>query len=71
MKKTESPEWKMPDWMEKYREFIGNTGGNSVEELMNNHRVDTDTNVVLSMLIVAVDSQIGLLIRLKNNGFLS
>ena len=29
--------WVMPKWMEPYREWFTNTGGNSIEDLMSDH----------------------------------
>lgn len=62
--------WKMPEWMEPYRECFQNTGGNSVEELMNNHDANGFNNVILAGLIVSVDSQVTLLARLHSAGAL-
>jgi hypothetical protein len=59
----------MPDWMEPYREMINNTGGNSVEALMNNHSPNLgQTNVILAVLISCVDSQVQLLNTLHREG---
>lgn len=63
-------QWKMPKWMERYRELIGNTGGNSVEELMNNTTVTADTNLVLSVLCISVKSQVNLLERMYAKGLI-
>lgn len=62
--------WVMPEWMEKYRELITNTGGNDIERLMSLTSKDTRGNIILGALAVSVDSQINLLQRLKNEGFL-
>jgi hypothetical protein len=62
--------WVMPKWMEKYRSLINNTGGNSVEELMNSDDTKASYNVILSALICCVESQITLLHRLHNEGLL-
>ena len=60
--------WKMPAWMEPYRELFTNTGGNEIEELVN----DTDSNMlnnsVRAALCIAVISQVGLLERLHAQG---
>ena len=61
----------MPKWMEKYREAINNTGGNDVEVLMNDHSTTLDTNIVLAMLCVAVQSQVSLLTKLHENEIIS
>ena len=63
--------WVMLDWMEQYRGLIGNTGGNPIEELMNDHTTNVDTNVVRSMLCVSVKSQVSLLMRLHNGKLLA
>lgn len=67
---TEKKTWTMPDWMEPYRDLIGNTGGNEIERLMNLTGKDTAGNVILGALCIAVDSQVGLLHALKNKGLL-
>jgi len=53
----------MPSWMEPYRKLIGNTGGNTVEELMNGD-ADPSVNLPLSTLQACVKSQVGLLLRM-------
>ena len=62
--------WVMPKWMEPYRDLFQNTGGNSIEDLMNDHSSGARNNVVRAALIVAVASQVDLLRRLKYNGML-
>ena len=66
MRKTKVKKWIMPAWMEKYRKHIVNTGGNGIEELMNDHGSTLDNNSVRVMLIVAVKSQVALLNILRN-----
>lgn len=61
-------EWAMPQWMEPFRPFITNTGGNPIEELMNDHDTTTDTNVVRALICVAVKSQVGMLMRAYADG---
>lgn len=56
--------WTMPPWMESYRGLIGNTGGNSIEELMNDHHTVVQVNAPRAMICVAVKSQVALLERL-------
>ena len=63
-------EWKMPKWMKPYRDIICNTGGNSIEELMNDHKTNAFNNVIRAALIVSVNSQVTLLHRLHENGLL-
>lgn len=62
-------EWKMPEWMEPYREYINNTGGNSVEDLINDGGQSTVfNNAPRAMLCVAVHSQVALLNMLHGKG---
>lgn len=63
--------WVMPDWMEPYRELINNTGGNPIEELMNDHTTTVFVNAPRAMLCVAVGSQVALLTQLHDIGALS
>lgn len=66
--------WKMPPELEPYRELIGNTGGNTIEDLVHRSR-DGDCNVVinapLALIVEAVESQLVLLAKLYNEGKLS
>ncbi len=62
--------WQMPEWMEPYREFICNTGGNPIEELMNDNGSTTFNNVIRAGLCVSVDSQVILLVRLHAAGLI-
>lgn len=57
--------WTMPTWMKPYRELIVNTGGNSVEEMMNGNASPL-VNLPLSTLQACVKSQIALLNRLHD-----
>jgi hypothetical protein len=61
--------WKMPEWMEPYRDLFENTGGNSVEELMDHEF--TNANIVRGTLAVCVESQVILLRRLRAKGLLT
>lgn len=63
----ENKEWTMPEWMKPYRELIRNTGGNTIEEIMNNHDADIFTNAPLAMICVAVKSQVDFLTLLYKN----
>lgn len=63
----------MPEWMEPFRPFFRNTGGNSIEDLI--HRLDTEPNLSLTnlpafALAVAAESQVSMLIALHGNGML-
>jgi len=61
--------WKMPEWMERYRVDIVNTGGNKVEDMMNGN-ADPFVNLPLSTLQACVKSQVHLLHRLYDRGML-
>jgi hypothetical protein len=54
--------------MEPYRGLICNTGGNPVEELMSDSASTFLNNAVRVALIIAVKSQVELLLRLKALG---
>ena len=61
--------WKMPKWMEPFREYIGNTGGNDVEDLVN-AQTNPEVNLPLWTLQACVQSQCALLERLRKNSCL-
>lgn len=66
--------WKMPAWMEPYRSLIGNTGGNSVEDmvnmLLNDGKNLSYSNIVLYTMASDVQGQVSLLARLHEKGLL-
>lgn len=62
--------WKMPRWMEPYRAMIVNTGGNSIEDLMDDHATTVFANAPRAMICVAVKSQVALLEALHSKGVL-
>lgn len=66
-----SDDWTMPEWMEPYRELIRNTGGNPIEELVNDRTTNAQSNMIRAALIVAVESQVGLLMSLHAKGLLA
>jgi len=61
------PKWEMPFWMAKYRHLINNTGGNSIEDLMNDNTTTVFSNAPRAIICCCVNSQITLLTKLKNN----
>lgn len=67
---TKREPWVMPDWMEPYREHFQNTGGNSIEDLMNDTTTNGVNNIVRAALIVAVEAQVHMLYGLKRDGLL-
>lgn len=62
--------WVMPEWMEPYRNLIQNTGGNEIEWLMNQPDGIGRSNLVLSALVISVDSQVTLLHRMRHKGLI-
>lgn len=71
MSKTpETKAWEMPEWVEPYRSVICNTGGNSIESLMNDKSTNMHNNAVRSVIIACVSSQINLLAALHETGCL-
>ena len=64
--------WKMPKWMEKYRKFINNTGGNSIEELYNDDGTNSNVfnNAPRALICVSVKCQVQLLLTLKKEGLI-
>lgn len=65
-----SNKWTMPEWMEPFRESICNTGGNSVEDMMNGH-ANPRVNLPLSTLQACVKSQVLLLENLRKRKILT
>lgn len=63
-------QWLMPKWMEPYRSFVLNTGGNPIEELMND-RVDARVNLPRAVLCACTAAEIGMLARLHSAGLLA
>jgi len=65
--------WVMPEWMEPYRSLFNNTGGNSIEDLMN--RSADEANIVINaplvLICVAVESQVTLLHALQKGNHLT
>lgn len=62
--------WTMPAWMEPYRDLINNTGGNPIEELVNDTGTDAQSNLIRAALIVCTTSQVQLLEALHQRGLL-
>lgn len=62
--------WVMPAWMERYRDLISDTGGNPIEELVNDKSTTAQSNLIRAALIMAVTSQVWLLHRLEASGHL-
>jgi len=71
-KHSKKKPWVFPIWMEPFRHTISNTGGNPVEELMNDDGTNSNVfnNAPRALICVAVKSQINLLERLHNAGLL-
>jgi len=62
--------WIMPKWMEPYRKYILNTGGNSVESLVNDHGTSIFENAYRAVMCVCVKDQVALLCNLHKDGLL-
>ena len=71
-KKPRKPrKWVMPTWMEPYRHLIRDTGGNPIEELMNDHESNVVINAPRALICVAVKSQVHMLEALQKRGMLA
>ena len=63
--------WAMPAWMEPFRKALESLhGGNTVEELMNNHDADMENNCVLAAFCISMINCVGTLGKLKEQGLL-
>lgn len=65
--------WRVPEWMEPYRSFIAETGGNEIEELVFSFDHDRNlarTNWPRFTLACMARAQVGLLQRLHEDGSL-
>jgi len=60
----------MPEWMESFRGFITNTGGNSVEDLVNDTESNMFNNAIRAALCIAVQSQVALLTELYRKNYI-
>jgi len=58
--------WVMPERLERFRGLIVNTGGNSIEELMNDHKSNVFNNAPRALICVSVKSQIALLEKITH-----
>ena len=70
---SKKKKWQMPEWMEPLRNEIKNTGGNSIEDLMNDDGTNSNVfnNAPRALICVAVKSQVGLLEWLHTRGKLT
>lgn len=69
----ETKTWTMPEHLEPYRDLINNTGGNTIEELMDvyhNQENIMRTNMILGVLAVMCAGQIQLLQTLYRQNLL-
>ena len=53
--------WEMPAWMEPYRKFFNNTGGNSIEDLHNDYTTTIYENSPRAVLCCCIHAQVYLL----------
>jgi len=64
--------WKMPEWMKPYEKYINNTGGNPIEELVNDDGTNSNVfnNAPRALICCSVKCQVDLLETLKREGLL-
>lgn len=64
--------WIMPKWMKSYEKMILNTGGNSIEDLVNDDGKNSNifNNAPRALICASVKSQVGLLEQLYEKGLL-
>lgn len=70
----EIEKWKMPEWMEPYRDSFYSTGGNSIEDLMdapNRNPNLSKTNIIMFTLAMMAEAQVAILTRLHKDGKLT
>lgn len=62
----------LPKWIDEYRDLIGNTGGNELEDLYDckDRNCNAFTNAPRALICVSVNDQVNLLLRLKARGLL-
>ncbi len=65
--------WIMPAWMKPYAKMILNTGGNNIEDLVNDDGTNSNVfnNAPRALICAAIKSQIGLLELLYEKGLLT
>ena len=61
----------MPEWMKIYEHYISNTGGNNIEELMNDKSTNVFSNAPRALICVSVSAQVLLLESLHEEGLLT
>lgn len=68
-----SDNWTMPEWMEPFRKLINNTGGNTIEDLVNDDGTNSNVfnNAPRALICCAVKCQVDLLKTLHNEGLLA
>lgn len=64
--------WIIPEWMKQYLPLIMNTGGNNVEDLVNDDGTNSNVfnNAPRALICTAVKSQVALLELLHEKGLL-
>lgn len=66
----EKVDWRADEHWKAYEQLIGNTGGQDVHELLFGPTHNVIINAPSALIQFAVVSQVGLLYRLKQAGFL-
>lgn len=69
----EDEKWIMPKWMKSYAKMILNTGGNDIEDLVNDDGTNSNifNNAPRALICASVKSQVGLLEQLYDKGLLN
>lgn len=63
--------WTLPKHFERYRKLLeDDLGGNSLEELINDHKTNGFNNIVKTGLICMADSKVKFLYKLEKEKFL-
>lgn len=63
--------WIIPEWMKEFRDHIeSGCGGQTAEQLMNNHTATFFNNPILCELIGMCSAKVSLLERLHKEGFI-
>jgi hypothetical protein len=69
--KRKKKAWTLPPYLEPFRQHILNTGGNELEDLVNDHDTTVFNNAPRAMCCACTKTQIALLIRLHRLGYLN
>lgn len=71
MSKSPKEVYAVPEWMRQFLPLFHNTGGNDVEELLDDEDTNMFANCVRYMLIVSARSQFALLMDMYSKGIIT